>query len=57
MEKIELYEKESYLVHLKNGKKLKASLSGYKLLKRKSNMTIAKGNYEEEKTLNEAKAS
>ncbi|WP_324024000.1 permease [Maribacter sp. BPC-D8] len=28
-----------------------------KLLKRKSNMTIAKGNYEEEKTLNEAKAS
>ncbi|MGJ8713472.1 MAG: AEC family transporter [Maribacter stanieri] len=28
-----------------------------KLLKRKSKMTIAKGNYEEEKTLNEAKAS
>ena len=28
-----------------------------KLLKRKSKMTIAKGNYEDEKTLNEAKAS
>ncbi len=33
LDKIELYEKESYSVHLKNGTKLKASLSGYKLLK------------------------
>ncbi len=33
MDKIELYEKENYMVHLKNGDKLKASLSGYKLLK------------------------
>ena len=31
--KIELYEKESYRVHLKNGKILKASNSGYKTLK------------------------
>jgi two-component system LytT family response regulator len=35
MEKIELFEKESYLVHLKNGEKIKASQSGYKLLKEK----------------------
>ena len=33
LDKIELYKKESYLVHLKNGTKLKAGLSGYKLLK------------------------
>ena len=31
--KIELYEKESYRVHLKNGEILKASSSGYKSLK------------------------
>ena len=31
--KIELYEKESYRVHLKNGEALKASSSGYKALK------------------------
>ena len=31
--KIELYEKESYRIHLKNGKILKASNSGYKALK------------------------
>ena len=31
--KIELYEKESYRVHLRNGKMLKASSSGYKTLK------------------------
>jgi len=31
--KIELYEKESYRVHLKNGETLKASSSGYKALK------------------------
>ena len=31
--KIELYEKESYRVHLKNGEILKASSSGYKTLK------------------------
>ena len=31
--KIELYEKESYRIHLKNGKTLKASNSGYKALK------------------------
>ena len=31
--KIELYEKESYRVYLKNGKILKASFSGYKALK------------------------
>ncbi len=31
--KIELYDKESYMVHLKNGESLKASSSGYKLLK------------------------
>jgi two-component system LytT family response regulator len=31
--KIELYEKESYRVHLKNGEVLKASSSGYKALK------------------------
>jgi len=31
--KIELYEKESYRVHLKNGKILKASSGGYKALK------------------------
>jgi len=33
--KIELYEKEMYKVHLKNGDILKASISGYKLLKQK----------------------
>ena len=33
--KIELYEKEMYKVHLKNGDILKASNSGYKLLKQK----------------------
>ena len=33
--KIELYEKETYKVHLKNGDILKASSSGYKLLKQK----------------------
>ena len=33
--KIELYEKETYKVHLKNGKMLKASSTGYKLLKQK----------------------
>ena len=32
---IEQYEKESYLVHLKNNKQLKASNSGYKILKQK----------------------
>ncbi len=31
--RIELYDKESYMVHLKNGSHLKASISGYKLLK------------------------
>ena len=31
--KIELYEKENYRVHLKNGKILKASIPGYKALK------------------------
>ncbi len=31
--KIELYNKENYMVHLKNGESLKASSSGYKLLK------------------------
>ena len=31
--KIELYEKDSYRVHLKNGEKLKASSNGYKTLK------------------------
>jgi len=31
--KIELYEKESYRVHLKNGTILNASPNGYKLLK------------------------
>jgi len=33
--KIELYEKEIYKVHLKNGDMLKASSPGYKLLKQK----------------------
>ncbi len=33
LDKIELFEKETYLVHLKNGTKIKASISGYKLLK------------------------
>ena len=33
--KIELYEKETYKVHLKNGDTLKASSAGYKLLKQK----------------------
>ncbi len=31
--RIELYDKESYMVHLKNGAHLKASITGYKLLK------------------------
>ncbi|HTX88758.1 MAG TPA: LytTR family DNA-binding domain-containing protein, partial [Bacteroidales bacterium] len=31
--RIELYDKESYMVHLKNGVHLKASVTGYKLLK------------------------
>ena len=30
---IELYEKESYRVHLKSGQQLKASINGYKILK------------------------
>ena len=33
--KMELYEKETYKIHLKNGDILKASSSGYKLLKQK----------------------
>jgi two-component system LytT family response regulator len=33
IERIELYDKESYAVLLKNGASLKASTSGYKLLK------------------------
>jgi len=33
--KIELYEKETYKVHLKNGNTLKASSAGYKLLRQK----------------------
>jgi DNA-binding LytR/AlgR family response regulator len=33
--KIELYEKETYKVQLKNGNSLKASSAGYKLLKQK----------------------
>ena len=33
--KIELYEKETYKIHLKNGDMLKASNAGYKLLKQK----------------------
>jgi len=33
IERLELYEKESYAVVLKNGKILKASLTGYKVLK------------------------
>ncbi len=33
VDKIELYEKENYRIHLKNGKILKASPSGYKTLK------------------------
>jgi len=37
LDKIELFEKESYFVYLKNGKKIKASLSGYKLLKNRLN--------------------
>ncbi|MCL1932328.1 MAG: LytTR family transcriptional regulator [Candidatus Azobacteroides sp.] len=36
--KIELYEKETYKVHLKNGDILKASSSGYKLLRQKMNL-------------------
>ena len=36
--KIELYEKETYKVHLKNGDVVKASSSGYKLLKQKINL-------------------
>ncbi|HAN76910.1 MAG TPA: DNA-binding response regulator [Bacteroidales bacterium] len=33
LDKIELYEKESYLITLKTGEKIMASLTGYKLLK------------------------
>jgi DNA-binding LytR/AlgR family response regulator len=33
--KIELYEKETYNIQLKNGNSLKASVSGYKLLRQK----------------------
>ena len=36
--KIELYEKETYKVHLKNGDILKASNAGYKLLKQKMHL-------------------
>jgi len=36
--KIELYEKEIYKVHLKDGDTLKASSAGYKLLKQKMNL-------------------
>lgn len=36
--KIELYEKETYRIHLKNGKILKASSSGYKALKKSVNL-------------------
>ena len=36
--KIELYEKEIYKVHLKNGDTLKASSAGYRLLKQKMNL-------------------
>jgi two-component system, LytTR family, response regulator len=36
--RLELYEKESYAVVLKNGKTLKASLSGYKILKQTLNL-------------------
>ncbi|MCL2650741.1 MAG: LytTR family transcriptional regulator DNA-binding domain-containing protein [Candidatus Azobacteroides sp.] len=36
--KIELYEKEIYKVHLKNGDVLKASSAGYKLLKQKMHL-------------------
>ncbi|MEN9445025.1 MAG: hypothetical protein RIS47_1916, partial [Bacteroidota bacterium] len=35
--RIELYDKDSYLVFLKNDKKLKASAQGYKLLKKTLN--------------------
>ena len=38
IERIELYDKESYSVLLKNGASLKASTSGYKLLKQILNM-------------------
>ena len=38
IERIELYDKESYLVLLKTGDKLKASTTGYKLLKQILNM-------------------
>jgi len=33
IERVELFAKETYHVHLKNGTKIRASLSGYKLLK------------------------
>jgi len=36
--RIELYEKEIYKVHLKNGDVLKASITGYKLLKQKMHL-------------------
>jgi len=36
--KIELYEKEIYKVHLKNGDTIKASSAGYKLLKQKMHL-------------------
>ena len=36
--KIELYEKETYRVQMKNGTSIKASAAGYKLLKQKMNL-------------------
>ncbi len=38
IDRIEYYDKESYLVLLKNGAKLRASTNGYKLLKQILNM-------------------
>ncbi len=32
--RVELYEKQNYLLHLQNGQKIKASTNGYKLLKK-----------------------
>jgi hypothetical protein len=32
--RVELYEKQNYLLYLQNGQKIKASINGYKLLKR-----------------------
>jgi len=37
--RIELYEKQRYMVILKTGQKLKASISGYKLLKEKLHLS------------------